>query len=69
VNKTIRGKRHQFSTGCSSLVEAEKVLRDFLKDKQVGSPASANEKVPLPKGLYWKGNVIWLSRMVEGKQK
>ena len=69
VNKTIAGTRHQFSTGCTDCREAKKVFQDFLKEHQVAAKnlGSTNVKPNLPKGLYWKGNVIWLSRMVEGK--
>lgn len=69
VNKKIDGKRHQFSTETSDIDEAVKVLEEFLRSSGVHNrqPPATHDRPPLPRGLYWKGPVIWLSRVVDGK--
>ena len=70
ISKTIRGKRYQFSTGEKTLEGGMQVFEDFLRKKEAErEPATKKprNRSRLPKGLYWKGNVIWLSRVVNGK--
>ena len=72
INKKINGKRFQFSTGCKDLDQGKSAFEAFLSKhddkKKPGSGRRPNKTRPdLPKGLYWKGNVIWLSRSVDGK--
>ena len=71
ISKKISGVRHQLSTGCTELEDALRVFRDFMAEHTASSVAGAGRRVvkgraQLPKGLYWKGNVIWLSRTVDG---
>lgn len=68
VNKKIGGKRHQFSTHTQNIEKAKEALNEFLRSHNVQDrkPAS-NDRPPLPRGLYWKGSVIWLSRFVDGQ--
>lgn len=72
INKKINGKRFQLSTGCKDLTQGMIAFEEFLLQhgvkKSPGSGRRINTDRPeLPKGLYWKGNVIWLSRSVDGK--
>ena len=71
ANKTINGTRHQFSTETADMATAAEVYAAFLASNGVKTrerPLEARKRRPrLPKGLYWKGNVIWLSRVVQGK--
>ena len=72
ISKVIDGKRHQQSTGCKTVANGLIVFNDFLA-KTAGTNIANDGRVRnsnrgrLRKGLYWKGNVIWLSRMVHGK--
>ncbi len=72
INKKIAGKRFQFSTGCKDVTAGLAAFDEFLSHHEVKGTAwfgqRNNTKRPeLPKGLYWKGNVIWLSRMSADK--
>jgi len=69
VSKRINGERYQFSTGTSDVDEAARVLNEFLLSKGVDirPPTATDNKPVLPRGLYWKGSLIWLSRVVDGK--
>src|SRR5258706_11065994 len=72
INKKINGKRYQLSTGCKNLFQGMIVFEEFLLQHGVkqtpGSGRRINTSRPdLPKGLYWKGSVIWLSRVADGK--
>jgi len=71
ICKRIGGKRFQESTGCEELEDALKVFQKFINEHTPSVTAGAGRRLvtgkpKLMKGLYWKGNVIWLSRTVDG---
>lgn len=72
ISKKIDGKRYQFSTGCKKLEDGLDAFNEFLREHGQWESAGAGRRIitnrpTLPKGLYWKGKVIWLSRVVKGK--
>ena len=73
INKKIDGKRFQLSTGCKTLEEGQEVFDAFLAEHGQQKPTAGagrrllTDRPKLPKGLYWKGAVIWLSKMVKGQ--
>jgi hypothetical protein len=72
ISKKIDGKRYQRSTGCKTLEEGLEVFGDFLAEHGQQKPTAGAgrrlqiDRVKLPRGLYWKGSVIWLSKSVKG---
>ena len=68
ISKRIDGKRHQLSTGTADVAVAQQKLKELLEIHGVmPKRKSASSRPPLPRGLYWKGEVIWVSRGVEGE--
>lgn len=76
INKTISGRRHQISTGCKTIEDAIQFFEEFLREHGVRTKAAAKagagrraalDRPELPRGLYWKDNIIWLSRVVDGR--
>lgn len=72
INKKVGGRRHQVSAGCKSVEEGLEVFHEFLREHGFKPRAGAGrrtvqERTALTKGLYWRGGVIWLSRVVNGQ--
>jgi hypothetical protein len=68
INKKIDGVRYQKSTGCKIIEVFNEFLAEHGQNSMAGSGRRLQTDRPkLSKGLYWKGTVIWLSRMVDGK--
>jgi hypothetical protein len=72
ISRNVNGQRVQVSTGCKTIEDGLEAYRDFIEkhglDKKPSPAQNGPQELPeLPKGLYWKGNVIWLSRSVNGQ--
>src|SRR5437868_10875898 len=73
IAKKIEGRRYQRSTGCRTLQEGVAVYETFLAEHgQQKLTAGAGrrlqtDRAELPKGRYWKGKIIWLSKSVKGE--